>query len=842
MLMVVAAFLALVFGCSSDPKKNPQALKKSTLSDEWYVRTVLMDKQSHSSFAFTGIECPVERIKFEITKDKLLAFRSYEKGGGKDSKDRKQNLVAAFFITRHFDQSEAGNNAAWYEQRFIEVDWSRNLVPHVECNQWLQAITAVNLDNNNSDDAMEPYRVRISDNYLETTVNALVEPDSDTCNQIGDLACLAANYRVKFSFRKINNNNDYEKRHYPDVENIRYGYNDKGMCLEGDAACKETQELWLYSDSQRQRTLCDPLKDNIADCYAPNIKMNAQFGFFRTEVEGYDRRDGFKRQKREQLINRHNIWLKSKDKKGQSIALSERIPKKIVYYLNPSFPRELRPAIQRVQSEWNIALATIVAKLKDKCTVPNAEKAVLENGLKKRLSEQGIEAITPSNLLESCRLIYEATKGQSESKIFFSGRPEEAIAAYGNLFEIRINDCNVENVRNYQHEHGLNNLLSDKGIQTLNEDSVETACAILEWESKRRGWDAFAWQQPGDLRYSFVNAISKPEAMDLLGYGPSGVDPKTGEIISASVNIYLANISKHATSAVLSMEKMAELNKSIPKVDESDLGTPEIASFSRFVDNALQSMNKTNYLRPKRSLYQSENLSKLDSFSAFSSHAKSSLDDAAHADNPWGNKSDIDSIIASVARNAKEDVKEINNRKKHDFFSERSACFMTMTAELPYLRLRNELKDLSIQEKIDFIKSRVVENVVRHEIGHTMGLRHNFKGSKDALNYPPNFWGVNTGDYRERKGLSEEELRSASIMDYHKKFNSDFSGLGLYDYAALLFGYAEKVEIFDETNTKFVPNSLVDRLELMHYRDLPYLFSGDDADCARARHPGREGV
>jgi hypothetical protein len=777
-----AFFLLVIFGCSNESQnaRKNGPLNKSIFSDEWYFRATLVEKQSHSSLAFTGMECPVERVKFEITKNRLLAFRSYELGTNQAPSDRKQNLVAAFAINRHLDENS--DKKSWYERQFIDVDWSRNLVPHLECNQWLEAISITNLDNNTIVDPSNPYKLRTSDNYIEATVAALVQPDTNTCNQIGDPNCAPSNYRVKFSFRKVDKDNDYEKRHYPDFESIRYGKNEQGFCMDTEVGCKDSKELWLYSDAQRREVICDPLKDNISDCFRPGIKLNAQFGFFRTEVQNYDRQEGFQKG-RQQLINRHNIWQKSKDQQGQLIPLNERMPKKIIYYLNPGFPTDLLPAIKRVSSEWNIALANVVAKLKDK------------------------------------------------------NSPEDAIAAYGDFFEIRVNDCNVDNVINYQHQHGLENILQKQGLSSLNDDTVEQACSILEWVSLQQGLEPFKWQQLGDLRYNFVNGVSRPQGVDLLGYGPSGVDPKTGEIISGNANIYLAAITSYATNAVLLMEKMNKLSGKMSTAQDVDLETiTNLADFNIYVDKARRSMNKRNYLSPKRSLYQRENFAKASFGDTNSSQATQNIAKilSKNISVPEG---EVSSIIAMVAAAAGEDSATINiaNAKRTNFFSQRSACFM-QSSQLPYVRLRDELKSLSFQEKIDFIKARIVKSVLIHEIGHTFGLRHNYKGAKDPLNYSPNFWGVDTNDYRARKGLSEDELKSASIMDYHKHFNSDFSGLGLYDYAALLSGYGEKIEIFDEDQEDFVPKTLVDHLELMHYRDLPFIFSGHGAEQKIIQH------
>lgn len=118
-----------------------------------------------------------------------------------------------------------------------------------------------------------------------------------------------------------------------------------------------------------------------------------------------------------------------------------------------------------------------------------------------------------------------------------------------------------------------------------------------------------------------------------------------------------------------------------------------------------------------------------------------------------------------------------------------------------------------------------------HEVGHTLGLRHNFEGSADALNFFPQYWGVDTGDHRMGSGnTSKEEVQYSSIMDYHQRFNSDFGGIGLYDKAAIKFGYGQLVEVFDESRESFVPRSWKDNLFLFNFSDYPYLFGGADTD------------
>ncbi|MCD6497334.1 MAG: hypothetical protein J7M25_03415 [Deltaproteobacteria bacterium] len=113
-----------------------------------------------------------------------------------------------------------------------------------------------------------------------------------------------------------------------------------------------------------------------------------------------------------------------------------------------------------------------------------------------------------------------------------------------------------------------------------------------------------------------------------------------------------------------------------------------------------------------------------------------------------------------------------------------------------------------------FLKWRIFDPVTVHEMGHNMGLRHNFSGSYDAMNYMDKYWDLREQGAQQRGDTQIKERwqqpRSAweddnriteyqwtSIMDYGGKFNSDFRGLGRYDVAAINYAYAGYTQSFD---------------------------------------------
>ena len=148
-------------------------------------------------------------------------------------------------------------------------------------------------------------------------------------------------------------------------------------------------------------------------------------------------------------------------------------------------------------------------------------------------------------------------------------------------------------------------------------------------------------------------------------------------------------------------------------------------------------------------------------------------------------------------------------------------------------------------------RKKIVRSATMHEIGHTVGLRHNFAGSQDYLNYlepyweirehgcsdveygdqwaPPidepgsdNPWGAHEADgcsnpdptlgprfldWGDEDGdpLSKYEVYKklnhfaySSVMDYSASSHLDEMSLGRYDWAAALFGYGHHFEVYKD--------------------------------------------
>ncbi len=133
-----------------------------------------------------------------------------------------------------------------------------------------------------------------------------------------------------------------------------------------------------------------------------------------------------------------------------------------------------------------------------------------------------------------------------------------------------------------------------------------------------------------------------------------------------------------------------------------------------------------------------------------------------------------------------------------------------------------------------WIREQFHLSVIAHEMGHSMGLRHNFTGSFDALNYHTEYWQLRTRNGAEHycgfpgqldattphtngtdcvgprwvDPVTDQEVNGAiwkwgstTVMDYPGDPTQDMNDIGSYDKAAMRFGYANLVDV--DTNMKY---------------------------------------
>ncbi|HEX3698748.1 MAG TPA: hypothetical protein VH374_25490 [Polyangia bacterium] len=124
-----------------------------------------------------------------------------------------------------------------------------------------------------------------------------------------------------------------------------------------------------------------------------------------------------------------------------------------------------------------------------------------------------------------------------------------------------------------------------------------------------------------------------------------------------------------------------------------------------------------------------------------------------------------------------------------------------------------------------YIQGRYQTGVIIHEMGHSIGLRHNFVSSSAAMFYRPQYWQLRTKNGtvktpctdvvadgstcvgpRYWDPVTDEEQsqmlwtwQQSSVMEYPGETSQDMLGLGVTDFAAARFFYGDNVSVFADT-------------------------------------------
>ncbi len=910
---VLASTIAV--GCAQDvgdiDRTQPNKLEKALFDDggEWYFRQTVVDTDFQGSMGiFNANESFLKRVRWVITEDVLYAMSTVEPAEGVTDEfygDNEQavGVVAAFPITGHFDVqrsynastgeqsnviAENSSDREWFERDYFRVDWSTNLTDGTGMfGSSFGSLSAANYSVPQEDGAVDPNRTRISEDYIDTVTQHYYEPDIYACyNTFGYDSiynCEGGIAQVRNSFLRVPEQPTYAPLDYLDQS---YLLNDDGTRLL-------STYIYDYDLGNGVQMECDPqaleydrneFGDATADsCQPATFDMFSRFGYFRTERVKWTEDYGSNVEaNRLYYANRWNIWqtVYEYDADGNVTGLLEmkdRKAKPIVYHLNVEYPTDFYDAAAEVARQWDAAFI--------------------------------------------------------ESVMLATGRDEDAIRGqlqedYGTdkMYDIVPNSCSGVKLAEWYAENGdTRGLFKDlgsnieAGFNALPHHDKHMFCAELEMYSK------FEYQRVGDLRYSFFNWVE--QEVPWLGYGPSANDPLTGELISGNANFNGTAIKTYGPIAADYVQYMnGELSDDRLKMGEhvreilferdqnarrGALSAEGKQAIARRMGVAPESISPTAFedrISPKelpefvlrngvdkvqkeaRRMSESVELSRSFDTRLAEFYSKPAVRDfkmkdpdflrmvesaAAVEFGPEFNDDDMNSAYMGVS------VPQLNidrYERRNQLFASRNIMSletmdMMMENIVTYAGVADHFKGASRDEIADYFVKRMFIGTQLHEVGHTVGLRHNFIASTDVLNYHDTYWeiqqaiadGVITPEERwsvpgnkldqvlsspgkvgdkDTPGsyLNEAEFRIASVMDYTADFTGRFAGLGKYDQAAINFAYGEVVEVWSPD----VMNQLTDyydsQLWISNYREYPRIMAGVETSGMGTAEEIRRGI
>jgi hypothetical protein len=327
---------------------------------------------------------------------------------------------------------------------------------------------------------------------------------------------------------------------------------------------------------------------------------------------------------------------------------------------------------------------------------------------------------------------------------------------------------------------------------------------------------------PGDLRYSSLVLIDDPLANGLLGYAPSVKNPATGEIIQSHINMYggvLTSGTKWVYDNAVDVMTEQKLAKKVEFNTEIKI-SPALFNASP-VPTALKAQNLGI-----ATIAGSENLSSQGRLTSLSSlaHLKTEL---AHGhtntlemvskvelDRKLYNRAHqavdlrqrFDAVMSGEAQGVdpldkkllEEEIKEHGYALDHANHPEFFPIAGTEKVVYPgLLRIKDILGENGVLKKWEVLTeaqkaevktvilvNRYVSTLI-HEMGHSLGLRHNFAGSTDG----DNFYSKSEAQVL---GLVDAPAYS-SVMDYAFSEFNELGSFGKYDVAALSYAYSGKM-------------------------------------------------
>jgi hypothetical protein len=707
----------------------------------------------------------MERIRWDVQEDWVYVRRAYEKvQGSEDAAAYAENdpngapymgaVLAAYRVETHFDLKRAYNPSTgeeynvleentsdnpWYDREYMRIDWSKNYATQFQF---------------------------MVDDVQQDGVAYYVQDPSDPDYPVFDAGRFDADGKmVRAPYIDVTNTviNKPGMTYFPEYDE---SYPTCWLFSRATADC--TAEIVKVRNSFLR---VDPNNEYVPKKFKGTI--TDFFGLFTQDRLVYDPLRDVNERKRERYANLHNIWNDWIDDNGELIAdpANRGGVRPMIYYVH-DWPEAAMPALRKTEAEWD---------------------AIFQRAVSGAIGED------------------------------YTGRVFVA--------------CNWPLVEG--------------------EDDPEV-CVPAEYLLEDGSIDPAFNPRLGDVRYNWIAYVDKwYDGFALLGLGPTNSDPLTGESISAGAYMYVYNdiVTQSTTDQIRLLNNQMDPTDYINGVDLEDWMDQAPARME-------EARSRTVAPATVRAMADAQNFdwakglvggpTQASDWAAFEGRPmrevlKEVMPIAREAGmfNPDFDDSDgrlqqlqgtyIEKLLlndeiqlaagimpgssflelqeeqlrnASVVRIGPIKLAERLEGQKQYLANVKNLDLMN-TADDGYIGLANKFAGMTETEIFEHIEDDVFHAVLAHELGHSFNLHHNFGGTEDVLNYKDEYWVLRTMDGtvgpRFEDPITDEELDGqiysyaySSIMDY-SRLTLDGFGPGKYDEAAILLGYGDVVEVYDNT-------------------------------------------
>jgi len=930
------AVVSLGITACADPEEidrvQPDLIDKAALSGEWYGLTTVTRTPYATSEVFPGLQGTLERGVWQIEKDYLYFYRTYEAVAGAENQGVRSDvdtpLIGADGKPVTYERTKEDGTKETVTRYVYRSAPIRKfpIVGHVDVRRSYNPMTG------------EPSNVRIEDaseKYWFERNSIRVDFGSNTADNYGDLAFDKSTVTI------------YEGEEGP--EGIKLRQQDEGRYLDFVVrgfmkAPTEYLEGWGYVPSclfypwyTGAYYECDEEEIHLRSSYmrvpeqnsykplAWNDHMLNKFGYYRSARSTYDELYGETWSGAQRNLRRFRLWKEYVDGQNGKLDYSKMEPNPIVYYLSENFPRELIGGAKDLADQWNKLFAEVVEQRKGLTAGTGPRMFVLCENNKAEAdaarAKGGAVAETEDNAL--CKRMDEPKLwGDLRYNLLVSINDPVAYGLYGygpmhsdpitgetihaNAFQYTANmrlgartavdmieyEAGVQNFRDITDAKHIETKITAKklrmtqtapkrsGDTTLEAYALEASTAIPEASA-----DAFAMQGPmavdTDIATARMNRLLDSKEFDYLWVnedmaaiaglpvtrlGPSGIDTRDARMLSD-----IANPASFGSERLLKWKMEQDMDRGIHTM-----------CMGEFFDDSFRGIALEYKARYDREICdglkaQVDAGSKFAfDFNAFKEPGRRCDDDpdvcGAHSTCRFLDQGDVsgsfcmtDCSAGALLDQLRNEIRRVNQISQFVYWDP-NALYTDTKSDIVN---RSQAAARAIVERVReevFLEvfDRFWSTVAMHEVGHNVGLRHNFASSTDALNYFPEYWNLKgsgsgadwkptvlfSSDTDEQSRNKLREYQQTSIMEYSGAFNARWQGLGAYDRGAILYGYGELAEVFDnppayETWSQYLADPsdtdpdqfpiesrrvspLARALTKVHHTNFPALFGGVD--------------